>query len=656
MNSNPLKISVYVALSILGMSGCSSYWDKRQAHALIRQGEYNQGLGTLQKVAKDDPEKYKYGYIQERDKILQNLLHNAHKARDSGYFEQGRLFYNEIIKIDPQYDEAYRGLRLLEQQETEYLQLVAIQKAIEENRKEDAFIDLSRLVEQNPNHLVAKQLLSQLKQQSNTSVSEEARLDVVFKKPISLALSDVDVRSVFELLSQSSGLNFIFDQDVKPDIRTTIYAKDTSIEDALKLILKTSQLKMKVLNSSTLLIYQDVDEKKKQYEELIVKTFYLKNTEPKKMMDMIKALITPKYIYTDDALKLIVVRDNNETIQVIQKLVDSYDLVDPEVLLEVEVLEISNVNSSDLGLRVPDQVTLGLTGATTGLTIDQLQNLNSSNYPLFFPNPLAVLNLKQTSGKTKTLANPRIRVTNQKKAKILIGDKVPVITTTVNQTSSASTESINYLDVGLSLSVQPTIHIDDQVTIAIDLEVSNIAQEVRSTTGLLTYQIGTRNASTVLRLKNGETQVLAGLIKNDETSSASHVPGIGKIPLLGKLFSDETKKNSHSEIVLLITPHIIRNLESPILMDTKFVSGTNNDVTPIPLRLTDSANYSLTKQSNSSSMADPMQNPEVGINSSSSIQFPQTINTAPLQRQVSPSLSNGNSIDPSLLAPSIKQP
>lgn len=132
---------------------------------------------------------------------------------------------------------------------------------------------------------------------------------------------------MFDFLSQTSGLNFIFDREVKPDLRTTVFAKNTSIEDALKLILRTNQLKMKVLNDMTLLIYADTDDKRRQYDELIVRNFYLKNIEPKKMQEMIKALITPKYMYIDEKLKILVVRDNAEVMGVIEKLVESYDLI-----------------------------------------------------------------------------------------------------------------------------------------------------------------------------------------------------------------------------------------------------------------------------------------------------------------------------------------
>lgn len=637
----------------LSLGGCTSYWESKKAHSLIEQGNVT-GITSLQSLAKSEPEKFRYDYLKQRDQTTQKLLQQAQEARLLNQLEEASIIYNNILSYDPQSAEALRGLLLIEQSRKENVLLTSAKDAISQGKTDQANEILEPLTRTNPSHTGAK-LLRQSLPVNQTSLLSEPQLNASLRKPISLAFVDIDVRSLFDFLSQTSGLNFIFDREVKSDLRTTVFARDTSVEDALKLILRTNQLKMKVLNDMTLLIYSDTDEKRRQYDELIVRNFYLKNIEPKKMQEMIKALITPKYMYIDEKLKILVVRDNAEVMEVVEKLVESYDLVEPEVLLEVEVLEVSSDDMLNLGVKYPDQIKLGLTNAVTGLTVNQLKNLTSNNYPIFFPDPLAILNLKQTSGKTNTLANPRIRVINHQKAKFLIGDKVPVITTTVNQTSSASTESISYLDVGLSLIVEPVIHIDDDVSIAIDMEVSNIAKEIKSTTGLLAYQIGTRNVSTVLRLHNGETQVLAGLIKQDQTNSASHIPGLGKLPLLGKLFSDETNRKSHSEIVLLITPRIIRNMTPPALDNNVFTSGTNDSVSIKPLRLTPSAGYSLTQSqivnNESQPLITPLPSNTIPLNSNNLLPS-NSLNTP---RNVPLNTQSTDSLNPSQLALPIQQ-
>jgi general secretion pathway protein D len=172
------------------------------------------------------------------------------------------------------------------------------------------------------------------------------------------------------------------------------------------------------------------------------------------------------------------------------------------------------------------------------------------------------------------LANPRIRVKNREKARVHIGDRVPVITTTAAATGGFVSESVTYLDVGLKLEVEPLISLEDEVNMKVSLEVSNITQTVKSTSGTLTYQLGTRTAATNLRLRDGETQVLAGLISNDDRRSADRVPVLGELPIAGRLFSHTLDNNNRTEIVLLITPRLARTLARPDAASVEFAAGT----------------------------------------------------------------------------------
>ncbi len=193
------------------------------------------------------------------------------------------------------------------------------------------------------------------------------------------------------------------------------------------------------------------------------------------------------------------------------------------------------------------------------------------------------VNFKKTVGDVNLLANPRIRVRNNEKAKVHVGDKVPVITTTSTANVGVS-QSVQYVDVGLKLEVEPRIALDDHVNIKVAREVASIVKEIDSTKsgGGLFYQIGTRNASTLLRLKDGETQVLAGLISDDERKNASRLPGLGDIPLIGRLFSSQKDERNKTEIVLAITPRVINNLLRPESEIQEYWSGTETGITDRP--------------------------------------------------------------------------
>jgi general secretion pathway protein D len=374
---------------------------------------------------------------------------------------------------------------------------------------------------------------------------------------------------------------------VRPDLRATVLLRDTSVEEAIQFLLITNQLDQRVLNESTLLIYPKTQAKQREYQELVTKSFFLGNASAKQTLSLIKTLIKTRDVFIDEDLNLVVMRDTPEAIRMAERLLASQDLARPEVMLEVEILEVSTQAITELGIRYPDRIAYSLVGAagTPGtVTLPEWLNRGSELVRITFNDPLFVLNFKDQLGRTNLLANPRIRVKNREKARVHIGDKVPVITTTSTSTGFVS-ESVNYLDVGLKLDVEPDIYLENDVGIKVGLEVSNIVQEIRSASGTTTYRIGTRVANTNLRLRDGETQVLAGLISDEDRSTANRIPGLGELPVLGKLFGNTAENGTKTEIVLLITPRIVRNLARPDFRVAEFLSGTEAAAGAAPLRL-----------------------------------------------------------------------
>ena len=405
-------------------------------------------------------------------------------------------------------------------------------------------------------------------------------LKASYAKPLTLEFRDTPLRTVFEVMSRSSGLNFVLDKDVRTDTKITIFVRETSIEDLLRLILTTNQLERKVLNDNSVLIYPNTPAKAKDYVDLVTRSFYLANADVKQAQTMVRGLVKTKDTFIDEKLNLLVIKDTPDAVRLAERLIDSLDIAEPEVMLDVEVLEMSRSKLRELGLRFPDQVGYGLLTPSTSSTIvngnvtqssttlggalaaGYIDLNNTSGLTSFVANPGLMLNLKNQVGDGNMLANPRIRVKNREKAKIHIGDKLPVFTTTSTANVGVSA-SVAFLDVGLKLDVEPNVYLDDEVGIKVGLEVSSVVKEVSGPAGSQAYQIGTRTAATVLRLKNGETQVLAGLISDEERSSANRLPGLGDIPVLGRLFSSQSDSKNKTEIILLITPRIVRNLAQP---------------------------------------------------------------------------------------------
>lgn len=591
-SSTPIVAPCLLALGLL--SGCATYLEERRADRLLADGQVDAGLASLAELAKTDPTGFRLKYIQTRDGVLRDLLQKARRFASQKKTQEARETFEAMLRLDPHSDAALAGIAALSREARESEQMARAKTSLDQGDSEAALRSLNELLLENPGQAEALRQRQGIEIERNRGLASEPVLAESLRKPVTLELRDVGIQTVLEILSRTSNVNFVLDKDVKSDIKTTIFAKDTTVEDALNLVLRTSQLNKKVLNESTLLIYADIEEKRKRYEDLVMRTFYLKNADPKKVQEMVRTLVAPQSMFMDDRLKMLIVRDKLQVIAAIERLIATYDMADPEVVLEVEILELNENGLLNAGVQVPDRLAAsvyGRAGMPGQLTVDELKHLGKGNFQLFLPDPLLVLHLKQTRSDAKTLANPRIRVSNRHKAKVLIGDKVPVITTTVNQSSSASTESISYLDVGLKLEVMPEIHVDGEVTMAVDLEVSNVVKEIRSTTGLLAYQIGTRNANTVLRLRDGETQVLAGLLKDEQNHNAAGIPGVGQVPGVGRLFSNQTSTHGRSEIVLLITPRVVRAMPTPPAHAVEFASGTADSAGIRPMRLTPGGRY-----------------------------------------------------------------
>jgi general secretion pathway protein D len=464
----------------------------------------------------------------------------------------------------------------LEREIEQSKKLAMADEFIEYSAFDDAKEILRIVLLENPENTDAKRVQKRLDEKYPKSKIGLPQLKVQFDKPINLELRDVNIKVAFEALSNATGINFILDKDIKPDTKTSIYIKKASIEDAIEGVISSSGMQKKILSENTVLVYPNNLPKTKEYQDLIVRSFYFTNTSAKQVSALLKSILKTKDIFVDDRLNMLVMRDTPETIRIAEKLVAANDLADPEVMLEIEVLEVSQNRLQELGIQYPNR--FSVLGGTAGLTLTQLKNISSSTIGVS-PNP--ALNIKKETGDVNLLSNPRIRVKNNEKAKVQVGDKVPIITTTSTANVGVS-ENVTYVDVGLKLDIEPRITLDNFVNIKVGLEVSSLGKETITTNGASVFQIGTRNASTVLRLKDGETQVLAGLLSDEERKNSNRLPGIGDIPLLGRLFANQIDRKNKTEIVLAITPRVINNLNLPNAYINEYWSGTENEILDKP--------------------------------------------------------------------------
>jgi general secretion pathway protein D len=577
-----------VSLAILALGGCAAQRAFDQGRELIDAGKVPEGLAKIDEAYRLDPQKrsYREYYFKERDLAVQRGLIVADKARAASLFDQAETAYQQILLIDSANPRATAGLEAVRIDRRHRAILSEAEDSLKKGNDLDAQAKLKLVLSENSSNRDAQLLSRRLEQKNVRSAVVSPQLGAALKRPITIEFRDAPLRTVFEMISKNSGLNFLFDRDVRPDLRTTLFVRNTSIEDVIRFILVTNQLERKVLSENTLLVYPNTAAKAKDYQELVMRSFFLANADAKQVANMVKTLVKTKDMYIDEKLNSLVIRDTPEAVRVVERLIANSDLAEPEVVLEVEVLEVSTNLLTQLGIRWPVQASASVVGAGGAgtFTLDEARNRNAGMLHFTVTDPFLIANLQEQISKASLLANPRIRVKNKEKAKVHIGDRVPVITTTTTSTGVIS-ESVNYLDVGLKLDVEPNVFLEDDVGIKIGLEVSAITATVKSASGTTTYQIGTRNANTVLRLKDGETQALAGLIDDEDRRVADNVPGLGDLPVLGRLFSNHNNNNTKTEIVLLITPHIVRNIARPELRFEEFASGTESVIGAPPLVL-----------------------------------------------------------------------
>ncbi|MCU6498280.1 general secretion pathway protein GspD [Rugamonas sp. A1-17] len=575
------------SLALIGgllLAACGAQSVRTEAEGLINRGKYEQALKTYEDGLQRYPQnvELRSSLISAQESVFGRLMKSAAELRATGRDAEAEQVAQRALAIHPNDERAKAMLLEIARDRRQSAALASAKDLLAKGLNERAMLVIESALKDNPRSQELQALQRQLELEARQSELGGARLSEA--RPVSLDFRDANLRMVLEVLTRNSGINFVIDKDVRQDLRTTVFLRQSRLDDALELLTATSQLSYKVVDPTTVLIYPKTPEKTREYQDLMIRAFYLSSADVRQTALLLKNMLKIRDPFIDEKINLIVIRETPQTIRLAERLIALQDLAEPEVMMEVEVLEIKRASLTELGIKYPDGFTLTPIAPAGGFTLGNFHNLNRDTIGVNVP--AVTLNLHRDVGDVNILANPKIRARNREKAKIMIGDKLPVVTTTGNAgNSNFISESVQYVDVGLKLDVEPNIYLDDEVAIKVGLEVSSLVREIKTGGGSLVYQIGTRTASTVLRLKDGETQLLAGLISNEERMSALRVPGVGDLPVLGRLFSSQRDDNQRTEIVLSVTPRIVRNIRRPDVNQAEFWSGTENDLRSRPLTL-----------------------------------------------------------------------
>jgi len=590
-----------LALSFLVTVGCVGS-SVRQGDRFAQEGKWDEAVEAYRQAIKDNP----------YDTDLQARLDGAKAQSADLHYLQGKQFlaqnnvaealreFKTALGLDPSRRLHHTALGDAMRLKFARDQVQAGRKLQAAGRLEDALTAFEQAAEADPDLAEALSGITQVtsQQMSLKSVGTSSH-------PITLRFQNARLKEVFEIVARTAGLNVIFDKEVNDD-PVTVFIKDMSFDEALTLIMNTNNVTAQRINRNTLLIVPNTKQKQAQYQDLMIRSFYLSHAKAKDVANLVRMMIESKRVYVDEKINALVIREEPAKLQLAERTLNAVDRPDPEVLLDVEVLEVDRAKSLKYGVNFAKvaagaAVPPGFNGtvsttspSTSQFTFQQLTSLGTGSYLFTIPGSVLV-DFFRSDTNAKTLAAPKLRVLNNKQASIQVGDKQPILLSTTNVLpgqaatgavpTTSTVTSIEFKDVGVKLTVEPVVHLDDALTLKLKVEVTRLGDQVtlQSSPEIKQFRFGTRAAETVLMLRDDETVVLGGLIQDEVKKSRQSVPLLGDLPWIGQLFSTTEESTTTTEIVLTITPHIVRKLDTPTLEAQTFWSGTETNYATVPL-------------------------------------------------------------------------
>jgi general secretion pathway protein D len=387
------------------------------------------------------------------------------------------------------------------------------------------------------------------------------------KMPASLTFRDASSRDVFTSIARFAGISIIFDTTFR-DAPVTVDLRNSSLEDALNTVSGATRSFFRVSAPQTVVIVPDNPAKRREYQEDIVRTFYLSNVDLKETMDLLRLVLDARRISPTTGTNALTIKDTPENIAAAARLLSAIDKARPEVIIDVELLEVDRTKMLEYGLQLASPSSPGINGAATANpggsstpTLQALRNLSQSDV-LLANLPGLYYRLLKSDSNTRTLANPQLRTSEGISAQVRFGERVPVPVTTFAPIATGGTPqqpitSFNYENIGVNIDITPRTHHNDDVTLALKIAVTSISGTGFG--GLPTF--GNREINTVIRLRDGETNMLAGLIQESEMTSLDGIPGLSDLPVVGRIFGHSSKTVDQTDIILTLTPHIVRVLD-----------------------------------------------------------------------------------------------
>ena len=528
-------------LVVFALGACASGGGNlRQARVAEQQQDYDLAVAEYTKAARARPEDRTVRLSLDRAKLRASQDHFArarrHAATDKT--EEALVEYQLAAELNPASGEIQDELRRLRAQ-------MRTQVAVDRG---------------------GKTTLEALIKDSLAAPLPGADVPADVTLPDSLIFREAGARDIFTAIGKFANMSVVFDPAFR-DQTLSIDLRQAPLADALSSVGNATRHFWRVTAPRTVTIVPDTAAKRREYEEEIVRTFFLSNADLKETVDVLRIVVDARRLAPVAATNAITIKDTPERVAAAGRIIQAIDKARPEVIIDVELLEVDRTRLQDYGLQIasPTSAPTGLDGQASvnrdGLTLRDLRSLTSSDV-LLTNLPGLYYRLLKSDTNTRTLANPQLRTSEGIAAQARFGERVPVPVTTFAPIAAGGVQtqpitSFNYENIGVNIDITPRTHHDDDVSLAVRIEISSISGSGFG--GLPTF--GNRSISTVIRLRDGETNMLAGLIRDDERKVASGIPGLSDIPVIGKIFAFNRLETQQTDIILTLTPHIVRVLD-----------------------------------------------------------------------------------------------
>jgi general secretion pathway protein D len=529
-------LSYLIVLALLHSLGCAAQKAYRNAQEAARKGEWDRAVGQYMIALNKKPENPQYRTGFERARLAASQFHfqKAKQLVETHNYEQAIIEFQIALNFDPtnQYitNELAAGKKLYER-ELNRKELTEIEKAKEESKRK-------------------MQLYKVLGPEAETIIP-------------SLRFRDDSLKHILDALGQLAGINVVYDSDFR-DQEFSVSLDNIKFRDALQQILVANRLYYKPLDQSTILVIPDNPQKRRQYDEQVIQTFYLSNAELNDVLNMVRSVMQIQRIATNPQLNAITIRDTPDKVAIVQKIIEANDKSRSEVLLDVEILEVDRDQTKSYGINL-DTYSISqslVINETPGQIFgNQIPAIDAAAWS--FTVPSILYTALATDQRTKILAKPQIRASEGQQVTVRLGDRVPIPVTNIQVPGTTpspipnviSTTSFQLTDVGINIDVTPRVHHNREITLTMRFELTSITAPG---VGTLPPTLGNRTVNTVIRLKDGETNLLAGLLRRDERKSLRGVPGIINVPFVRDLFAQNDKTLQEKDVIFTITPHILR--------------------------------------------------------------------------------------------------